>query len=170
MSFRDEQAYDLQTRKVPICTKDQGKSDYLHHFKTHPMYKFMSFRDAQAYDLQTVFTQEKLATIRPAEIVRWMCQKAYGNPNPGPDDNPTLRRSSTTEYSKKTHSCYMVNRAIAWNAVSQVGNPTRSIEVYDLIKRTKRKRPASRERGASHLPRLGMGQTPSSEFSILRAC
>jgi hypothetical protein len=27
---------------------------------------FMSFRDEQAYDLQTVFTQEKLAAIRPA--------------------------------------------------------------------------------------------------------
>jgi hypothetical protein len=51
---------------------------------------FMSFRDEQAYDLQTVFTQEKLAAIRPAEIVRWMCQKAYGNPNPGPDDNPNI--------------------------------------------------------------------------------
>jgi hypothetical protein len=69
-----------------------------------------------------------------------MCQKAYGNPNPGPDDNPTLRRrSSTIEYSKKAHSYYMVNRVIAWNAVSQVGNPTRSIEVYDLIKRIKKK-------------------------------
>lgn len=127
-----------KNRKEPHNIRTMENFDEKRQYRPY-LVAFMSFRDEQAYDLQTVFTQEKLATIRPAEIVRWMCQKAYGNPNPGPDDNPTLRRSSTIEYSKKAHSYYMVNRVIAWNAVSQVGNPTRSIEVYDLIKRIKKK-------------------------------
>jgi hypothetical protein len=33
------------------------------------------------YDVQTQFSQEELST--PTDIERWMCLKAYGNPDPG---------------------------------------------------------------------------------------
>jgi hypothetical protein len=101
--------------------------------------EFMSFKDQQRYEKETDFTQEQRAAIKPADIVRWMCQKVYGMPEPGFDDNPTLGRSSSLEYYKKALSHYMVNRLTPWNEISQVGNPTRSVEVNNLIKRVKKK-------------------------------
>ena len=99
----------------------------------------MTFKDQQHYDMETDFTQEQRAAIRPTDVERWMCLKVYGVPNPGPDDNPTLGRSSSLAYYKKALSYYMVNRLTAWNEISQVGNPTRSVEVNNLIKRVKKK-------------------------------
>ena len=101
--------------------------------------EFMSFRDQGQYDLATEFTQEQLAAIKPADIKSWMCQKVYGNPNPGPEDNPNLGRSSSLEYYKKALSYYMVHPLQQWNVVTQVGNPTRSVEVNNLIKEVKKK-------------------------------
>jgi len=65
--------------------------------------------------------------------------KAFGNPDPLEDANPTHCRSSTLEYYKKAISSYMPNRLSQWNALAQSGNPTRSIEVNDLMKKMKKK-------------------------------
>jgi hypothetical protein len=111
---------------------------------------FMSYKDTQDYPVETVFTQDQLAAIRPADIEKWMCMKVYGTPTPGPEDNPNLGRSSSLEFYKKALSYYMVNRLTAWNEIALVGNPTRSVEVNNLIKRVKKKRFASRERRALH--------------------
>ena len=99
------------------------------HLEAKPLYKkylveFMTFKDQQHYDMETDFTQEQRAAIRPTDVERWMCLKVYGVPNPGPDDNPTLGRSSSLLYYKKALSYYMVNRLTAWNEILQVGNPT----------------------------------------------
>jgi hypothetical protein len=68
-----------------------------------------------------------------------MCVKAHGTPEPGPDDNPTEARSSSLEFWKKAISSFMLNRLMAWNVLNDVGNPTKSIEVNDLIKAIKKK-------------------------------
>ena len=68
-----------------------------------------------------------------------MCLKVHGKEDPGPQDNPIHGRSSTLEYYKKAISHFMPNRLIAWNVMSQVGNPMRSTEVNALIKAVKKK-------------------------------
>jgi hypothetical protein len=84
-------------------------------------------------------TPRIMAPLTPDDVARWMCQKAYGTPEPDPDANPTQARSSSLESWKKAISYYMPNCLMSWNAVSGQGNPTRSIEVNTLIKKVKKK-------------------------------
>jgi hypothetical protein len=102
-------------------------------YKKSYLVEFMSFRDQQEYNAQTEFTQEQLIAIRFADLERCRCLKVYDNPDPGPQDNPTEGRASSLAYYKKAISYYMVNRLHAWNEVALLGNPTRSVEVNDLI-------------------------------------
>jgi hypothetical protein len=101
--------------------------------------KFMSYRDDEDYDKDHEFTPEELNAIQPEEIEKWMTFMVYGVSEPGPDDNPTLGRSSSLQFYKKALSYYMPNKLIAWNSISKTGNPTRSIPVNELIKRVKKK-------------------------------
>jgi hypothetical protein len=106
----------------------------------------MTFVNDEEYGKEDQFTQEKLLSpLTPDDVRRsWMCQI----PIPGPDANPTSARSSTLMFWKKAISFFMPNRLLPWNAISGVGNPTRYIEVNDLIKKvTKRK---SENKGRSH--------------------
>ena len=57
--------------------------------------QFMTFRDHVEYEKNHKFLQVHLGTILPEQVVRWMKNKAYGTPEPGPDDNPTEGRSSS---------------------------------------------------------------------------
>ena len=103
--------------------------------------KLMSFKDDIEYEADHQFTKEELALITPEIIVRWMCLKVYGNPDPGPNDNPTKGRSSVIAFAKKAVSFFMPNKLMSWNELANppVGNPTKSILVDDLIKRVKKK-------------------------------
>ncbi len=94
----------------------------------------------EAYNKDHVFTQAKLAPLTPVDVRRWMCQRAYGTPEPGPAANPTEAQSSSLSFWKKPISFFMPNRIMPWNAVSAQGNPTRSIEVNNLIKRVKKRK------------------------------
>ena len=68
-----------------------------------------------------------------------MCFKVYGIKEPNFDvDKPTKGRSSSLEYAKKAISFFMPNRLMPWNARSLEGNPTKSVEVNNLIKRVKK--------------------------------
>ena len=99
---------------------------------------FMNFRDGNVYEDGHVFQDEELAPIRPEELLRWMELKAYGIENPGPNDHPTECRLNTIASYKKSISYYLPNRLHAWNAISGVGNPTKSTEVNDLLKRMRK--------------------------------
>jgi hypothetical protein len=111
-----------------------GTNDY-HATLVH----FMTFMNGIVYPKDHQFVQDELAPLTPDDVARWMCQKAYGTPEPEPDANPTQARSSSLHYWKKAISYYMLNRLMPWNAVSGQGNPTRSIEVNTLIKKVKKK-------------------------------
>ena len=74
--------------------------------------KLMSFKDGVNYASDREFTNEELAQITPETIVRWMCVKAYGIPDPGPNDNPTEGRSSALAFAKKAISYFMPNRCL----------------------------------------------------------
>jgi hypothetical protein len=101
-----------------------GKNDY-HATLIH----FMTFTNGIAYAKDHQFIQDELAPLTPDDVARWMCQKAYGIPEP--DTNPTQAQSSS-------------NLLMPWNSISGQGNPTRSIEVNTLIKKVKKGRPKRR--------------------------
>ena len=63
---------------------------------------------------------------------------AFGRSDAGDDDVPTCGRSNTLAFHKKALSYFMPNKHLGWNMVSLSGNPTRSPEVNDLIKRVRR--------------------------------
>jgi hypothetical protein len=82
----------------------------------------------KAYNKDHVFTQAKLAPLTPVNIQRWTCQRA----------TQATIDSLSLAYWKKAISFFMPNWLLSWNAVSAEGNPTRSIEVNDLIKKVKK--------------------------------
>jgi hypothetical protein len=88
--------------------------------------RFMSYRGNVAYPRNHEFTAEDLGQITPTEVVRWMCSVAYGNFEPGPDDNPIGARSTSIEYYKKAVSSFMPNKLMGWSRLASVGNPTKS--------------------------------------------
>ena len=90
------------------------------------------------YSKDHQFTEEELFALHPEHVFAYFCQTAYGTSTPLETDRPTKCRSSTLEFAKKAISSFMPNRLIAWNAQSVTGNPTRSVQVNDLIKRVKK--------------------------------
>lgn len=98
----------------------------------------MEFRDGTEYGKGFAFSQRQLLSIHPRDIVRWMCRDAYGNPNPGPNDRPTHRRSSGLAFAKKVVSYFMPNKNMHWNVESKAGNPTKSVAMNDFIKQVKK--------------------------------
>ena len=102
---------------------------------------FFNWRDnpSPQWNKHSVFTQDRLYTIKPGEIVRFMQFKVYGMADPGVNDMPTLGRSSSLEYYKKALSHFMPDRLSPWNVKRHEGNPTRSVVVNNLIKLVKKK-------------------------------
>ena len=99
---------------------------------------FMNWRDEAAYERDHEFTQEELGGITADEIASWFNQRAYGTDTPGRNDRPIHMRSNSLLYLKKALSWFMPNRHHQWNGLTNVGNPTRSRAVNDMIKRVKK--------------------------------
>ena len=92
------------------------------------------------YTVDHSFTNEELFTITPEQVTRYMCMKAYGTETPNlSTDLPTVGRSSSLEFAKKAISFFMPSRLLPWNEQSRSGNPTKSVQVNDLIKAIKKK-------------------------------
>ena len=66
--------------------------------------EFMSFlHGAEPYDNDTVFTRTQLLEIRPIDVKRYLCMKAYRDPDPNIDGGarPTKGRSGDSLYYNK---------------------------------------------------------------------
>jgi hypothetical protein len=101
--------------------------------------KLMAFKDGvEGYPKGHQFSQEELLSIRPRDIVRWMCRDAFGTPDPGPDDKPTERRSAGLGFAKKAISFFMPHKNMHWNVSTEMGNPTKSVAVNDLMKQVRK--------------------------------
>ena len=100
---------------------------------------FMSFFRNVPFNRTHLFSADDLNAVSPQDIVRWMNVKAFGEENPPDSANPLYARSSSLEFWKKALSFYMPNRLLQWNTISNSGNPTKSTNVNDLIKRVKKK-------------------------------
>lgn len=100
---------------------------------------FFSHKDQAEYGQDHVFSDEVLASLTPDDIVKYLKYKAYGNPDANvATDTPTEGRSSALEYYKKAISFFIPMRNATWNPMASVGNPTRSVEVNELIKEVKK--------------------------------
>jgi hypothetical protein len=102
------------------------------------------------YEKDHIFSQEELAALMtPNDIKRWMCVKAYITAKPGVDDNSTLCRSTLLKFWKKAISFFMPNRLMSWNVLGNVGNPTKSVEINNLIKAVKKKEVRKQSKASS---------------------
>ena len=99
----------------------------------------MSYKDKTLYDYDKKFSQQELLQVQPEDIETWFCFLAYGNPNPGHDDNPTVGRANTLLTYKKSISYYMPHTMIPWNIITKHGNPTKSLLVNARIKKVSKK-------------------------------
>jgi hypothetical protein len=63
---------------------------------------------------------------------------AYGTKTPGPNDKPTLCRSTGLAQLKKAISYFMPDNSVAWNTVANCGNLTMSKAVNKFIKGIKK--------------------------------
>ena len=93
----------------------------------------------QEYTRSQAYRTSELNAITPLDVLRWMNIKTFGVPDPPLDANPVSARSSSLNFYKKSISFYMPNRLIVWSTTRNEGNPTRSNEINDLLKRVKRK-------------------------------
>ena len=101
---------------------------------------FISFFRNVPFNRTHLFSADDLNDVSPQkDIDRWMNVKAFGEDNPPDSANPLYSRSSSLKFWKKTLSLYMPNCLIPWNTISNSGNPTKSTNVNDLIKRVKKK-------------------------------
>ena len=116
----------------------------------------------QEYENDYDFSNEELGAIKLSDVKRYMEKRAYGVENPPDHVNPNLARSTSVEFWKKAISYYMPNKLMAWNALAQQGNPTRSIEVNEVIKKMKKKE--VRKQGKNSKARRGLKQ---EEFLFL---
>jgi len=95
--------------------------------------KFFSWKDQITYHRTHQFTNENYALVKPEHICRWFKLLAYGTETPGPDDRPTLRRSSGLAFVKKALSYFFPDNTTPWNTAAQSGNPTMAKAVNKLL-------------------------------------
>jgi len=99
----------------------------------------MTFICHREFARDYIYSDEELHIIQPHHVLQWMNVKTFGIANPGIDANPISARSNSLTYWKKAISFFHPDRLMEWSSGRNEGNPTRSIEVNNLIKRVKKK-------------------------------
>ena len=101
--------------------------------------RLISYLDNVQYSKETVFEKERLAQLKPDDLMRFFNWKIFGSETPTAEEKmrPQLR-STCLEFWKKAISYYMPNRLMQWNEIAEVGNPTRCLAINDLIKSMKK--------------------------------
>jgi hypothetical protein len=99
----------------------------------------MSFIVGRPFARNYIYSDDELNAITPAHVLQWMNFRTFGTINPAVDANPISARSSSLQYWKKAISFFHPNRLMVWSAGRNEGNPTRSVEINNLIKRVKKK-------------------------------
>ena len=122
-----------------MADNDDGWTYPRGHIYQPVMVEFMSFfHGAEEYDADHVFTRAQLQEIRPVDVKRYLCMKAYNDPDPDINNGarPIHGRSDSLYYLKKALSKFMPHRTANW--VNNQGNPTKSDIVNDMIKQVKK--------------------------------
>jgi hypothetical protein len=112
----------------------------------------------QEYSFEREYTDDEKRQVTPAEMVRWLNVRTFGVPNPGSEESiRPLVRAHTLAFWKKAISFHMPDRLHGWRSGSNDGNPTKSVEVNDFIKRVKKLE--ARKQGADSKTRRPMQET-----------
>ena len=98
----------------------------------------MSFLDCKGYSTDTCYTDERLLKIKPKDIVRFLNKVAYNTEFPDENDRPNNNRSHNLYFIKKTITYYMPLHETPWDRIHERGNPTKSVEINNLIKKLKK--------------------------------
>jgi hypothetical protein len=85
--------------------------------------------------------------------------------DPPSDANPTLARSNTLKFWKKALPLFMPDCLMEWSRTQEEGNPTRSIEINELIKQVKKKE--VRKQGAASKTRQPMKETEFQQHVLV---
>jgi hypothetical protein len=88
------------------------------------------------YTQDKTYTKGKLRALTPKNVLHWMNLKAFGVEDPPVDGS--LLWSGKFVACLEAISLFMPNRLMVWVSGRNEGNPTRSIEVNNLIKRVKK--------------------------------
>jgi len=119
---------------------------------------------ATPYPKDHVFSDEDLESLRPTDICRWMSKKVYGVADPVSGAILTGKANSL-EFYKKAISFYMPNKNDSWNPVEQKGNPTKSQEVNEFMKKVKAEEAPSSVSISAKKPTIS-GFEPKEKSSI----
>lgn len=98
----------------------------------------MSLKDGVIYSRDHIFENHHLLTLTPRDICNYFNLKAFGTENPNEEATSKHGRSSSLMFYKKSISYFMPNKLIGWNVGTNVGNPTKSVEVNNLIKKVQK--------------------------------
>ena len=98
-----------------------------------------SYLDDTHYTPETTFSQERLLTLTPADILRWLNFKTFGEENPPLNANPTSAHCNSILHWKKAISSFMPNHLGTWNCANNSGNPARSQGLNDLVAHVRKK-------------------------------
>jgi hypothetical protein len=102
------------------------------------------------YDNDREYTNEELLQVTPNHVLKWMLLCTFGSTDVGviSDTTRPMVRANTLQFWKKSISFFMPDRLQAcWSTGRGEGNPTKCLEVNDLIKKVKRLK--ARKQGAS---------------------
>ena len=123
---------------VPPASTKGGPRDYK-RILDNLMSSVHRLEVGQEYPYTREYTDDKKRQITPTELVRWLNMRTFGSTDPEP--NATIRplvRANTLAFWKKAISFHMPDRLHPWRTGSSDGNPTRSVEMNDFIKRVKK--------------------------------
>jgi hypothetical protein len=97
-----------------------------------------SLKDGMIYDKHHGFDKTHLLTLQPRDVRAFFNLKAFDTVNPGADTTPKQGRSSSLMFYEKAIRYFMPNKLISCQIKSGIGNPTRSIEVNNLVKKVQK--------------------------------
>ena len=95
--------------------------------------RLINYLDNTELPKGTEISRERISQLTPKDLMRWFNMQVFTTETPEDDAKP-VARSTSVEFWKKALSYFMTNRLMAWNEISNVGNPTRSAKLNDLIK------------------------------------
>ena len=98
----------------------------------------MSLKDGVLYTKNHHFEKRHLLTLTPRDVCNYFNLKVFGTPSPDEDATSRLGRSSSLMFYKKSISYFMPNKLMGWNVETKSGNPTKSIEVNQLVKKVQK--------------------------------
>ena len=117
----------MSLRNAAAVFEDEAWEYPVNHKHQQYISECMSFFHGRAdlpYDRNKTFSKDELLELRPSDIKKFLCFKAYHDPNPGPTDYPVYARAESLKKAKSAISFFMVNKGVAW--IDGVGgNPTR---------------------------------------------